>query len=212
LLAQMPKATGGRPPKPGTIKRKTGSSEDPGCSASSTLMVIRRSLTLLASVLKYLVVVFDMWREKGKDRRPTMEDFLNWELGQYEQQCAPGPHPKRIIRLEHPIHTQHRNEAEREVRRWPSQSNTTQARGESDKWTSADMSDMLQEGRPSARSMSTASFQRGPMTKRAWLQQAKEIEQQIADLMSQGEDGIYIEYLHQKANACRALAVEAKEE
>ena len=50
------------------------------------------------------------------------------------------------------------------------------------------------------------------MTTRDWLNQAAEIEQQIADLLSEGEDGSYLEYLHHKAQACRALAVEAQEE
>jgi hypothetical protein len=50
------------------------------------------------------------------------------------------------------------------------------------------------------------------MTKQDLLTHADEIEQQIAELMSQGKDGSYLEYLHHKANACRARAVEAREE
>lgn len=50
------------------------------------------------------------------------------------------------------------------------------------------------------------------MTKQELLTLAEELEHEIADRISLGEDGSYLEYLHHKASACRARAVEAEEE
>ena len=48
------------------------------------------------------------------------------------------------------------------------------------------------------------------MTKRQWLSKAEEYDQKIEELMEAGEDGTSLEYLQQKAQACRALVVEAE--
>jgi hypothetical protein len=49
------------------------------------------------------------------------------------------------------------------------------------------------------------------MTKREWLSKAEEYDRKIEELMEAGEDGSYLEYLHQKAQWSRSLAAEAEE-
>jgi hypothetical protein len=53
--------------------------------------------------------------------------------------------------------------------------------------------------------------ERRRMTKREWLSKAEEYDRKIEELMEAGEDGSYLEYLHQKAQWCRSLAAEAEE-
>ena len=50
------------------------------------------------------------------------------------------------------------------------------------------------------------------MTKWEWIEHANTYEAMIEELAARGEDGSDLEYLHHKANACRARAAEAEEE